>query len=238
MRIGDVELLVVSDGRFKLDGGVLFGVVPGTKLTERQAGNFALERETDLIANLGRLGVTPEDVDIVINTHLHSDHCGGNTRIVAGEPVPTFPRAEYLVQRAEWDDALAPNERTRATYFAENLAPLQERGLVRLLDGPAAVTAEVFCEPAPGHTRGHQAVWIRSRGKAAVCIGDMAQFRVQLERPVWTSAYDTAPLTSLETKKDLLRRAHDEGALVFFVHDDLVAAVERRGDEYRLTPAV
>jgi glyoxylase-like metal-dependent hydrolase (beta-lactamase superfamily II) len=274
MFIGDVEVAVVSDGVFKLDGGVLFGVVPrvlwqrvhgpdelnrlplslnslllrsagrtilietgfGTKLSQRQADNFALQRDTGLTDNLARLGVAPEDVDVIVNTHLHSDHCGGNTRVVNGELLPTFPRAEYWVQRAEWEDALAPNDRTRATYFAENLLPLQERECVKLLDGVTAVTPEVTCEPAPGHTPGHQVVWVRSQGRAAVCIGDMAQFPVQLERPVWTSAYDTAPITSLETKQQLLRRAYAEQALVFFVHHDLIASVEEHDGQYRLIP--
>ncbi|OGO51325.1 MAG: hypothetical protein A2148_10490 [Chloroflexi bacterium RBG_16_68_14] len=175
--------------------------------------------EGNLLAELAALGVRPEEVDIVINSHLHADHCGWNTRRLEDERlVPTFPRARYLIQRGEWEAATHPNERTRATYLEENLLPLAEAGALELIDGERAVTPEVTVIPTPGHTEGHASVVITSGGETAIYIGDMVQHGVQLERTAWVSAFDVLPLVSMETKKRIVERAIRERALVVSVH--------------------
>jgi glyoxylase-like metal-dependent hydrolase (beta-lactamase superfamily II) len=175
--------------------------------------------EGTLLDALAAAGVRPEDVDIVINTHLHADHCGWNTRLSEdGQAAPTFPRAQYLIQRGEWEAAIAPNERTRATYFAENLLPLEEAGVVDLVDGERAVTPEVTIVPTTGHTEDHASVVITSGGATAIYIGDMVQHHVQLERTAWVSSFDLLPLVSMETKKRIVERAIRERALMVSVH--------------------
>jgi glyoxylase-like metal-dependent hydrolase (beta-lactamase superfamily II) len=172
----------------------------------------------NLMVELDGLGVRPEEIDIVINTHLHADHCGWNTRYEGDSLVPTFPKADYLIMREEWEAAIAPNERTRATYLAENLLPLEEYGRLTLIDGETEVTDEVTIVPTPGHTAGHASVVLTSGGETAVYIGDIAQTAVQLERTAWVASFDILPLVSMETKKALLERAIAEGWLIISVH--------------------
>jgi glyoxylase-like metal-dependent hydrolase (beta-lactamase superfamily II) len=175
--------------------------------------------EGTLVDALAAAGVRPEDVDIVINTHLHADHCGWNTRLSeGGRAVPTFPRAQYLIQRGEWEAAIDPNERTRATYLAENLLPLEEAGVLDLVDGERAVTPEITIVPTTGHTEDHASVVITSGGETAIYIGDMVQHHVQLERTAWVSSFDLLPLVSMETKKSMVERAIRERALIVSVH--------------------
>ena len=175
--------------------------------------------EGTLLSALAALGVQPEEVGIVINTHLHADHCGWNTRqLEDGRLAPTFPRARYLIERGEWEAATHPNERTRATYLAENLLPLEEAGVLELIEAELAVTPEVTIIPTPGHTEDHTSVVISSGGETAIYIGDMVQHEVQLERTAWVSAFDLLPLVSMETKKRIVERAIRERALVVSVH--------------------
>lgn len=176
--------------------------------------------EENLLAALASLGVAPEDIDIVINTHLHADHCGWNTRRVGpdGRYAPTFPRATYLIQRGEWEAATHPNERTRATYLPENLLPLEEAGVVELIDGERHVTDDVTIIPTQGHTADHASVVITSGRETAIYIGDMVQTRVQLERTAWVSAFDILPLVSMETKKRIVEEAIERQALIVAVH--------------------
>ena len=188
-----------------------------------------------LLEELAALGVAPDDVDIVINTHLHSDHCGWNTRRVEGELRPTFPNARYIAQAAEWDFATHPNERTRATYLAENLLPVEEAGQLDLVEGETEITSDLTMIETPGHTADHASVVIRDGGETAVYIGDLVQHRVQLERTAWISAFDVLPLVSLETKKTLVRDAIAGNHLIIAVHTPFPGAgrlVEREGRKH------
>ena len=260
MRLGNVNLYIVSDGLAWMDGGGHFGLVPkvlwekvvqadelnripmalsclliesegkkvlvdtgfGDKLSAKERKIWGLVGENRLVGDLQRLGFAPEDIDIVINTHLHSDHCGGNTVLKDGEIVPTFPRAEYWIQRLELADARYPNERTKATYLAENFVPLEERGQLRLLYGDSRVTSEVRCIITRGHTRAHQSVVIESGGETAIYLGDLASWAINMERLAWTSAFDTEPLETIETKRRIRDWALEKHALLIFEHDSQV----------------
>lgn len=272
MRLGAVELFPVCDGRFRMDGGANFGLVPrvlweqvsppdalnrvpmalncllirsegrtilvdtgyGDKLPEKRRDVLALERNPGLPTALAGLGLAVEDIDIVINTHLHADHCGGNTVLVASRLEPTYPRAEYWIQRLEWADALFPNERTRATYLAENLQPIESR--LRLLNGDTRVTSEVRCVITRGHTRAHQSVVIESGGQMAIYLGDLAPFAVHLERLAWIAANDVEPQETLEMKRSLRRLTMERDALLLFEHDPYVVAgrLRQTGEQIRL----
>lgn len=208
----------------------------GSKLNSRQMEIFGMQRERGLVEDLAAHGIGVDDIDIVINTHLHADHCGGNTVLKDGAAVPTFPRAEYWVQSDEWEVALHPNERTRATYLPENLLPIQESGQLKLLRGDVEVTPEVRCILSPGHTHSHQSVVIESQGETAIFVGDIAQYAVQLERLAWVAAFDVEPLVSIETKRRLMNLAVERGAVVISVHQPLMSRVEKPGPNYRLVP--
>jgi glyoxylase-like metal-dependent hydrolase (beta-lactamase superfamily II) len=175
------------------------------------------ERGT-LMTELNALGIRPEEIDVVLNTHLHADHCGWNTRYVDGDLVPTFPNAEYMIVREEWEAAIAPNERTRATYIEENLLPVRDRGRLTLVEGDTRVTDEVTIVPAPGHSAGHCAIVLASAGEKGIYVGDLAQMSVQLERTAWVSAFDILPLVTMETKKRIVDQAIAEGSLIIGVH--------------------
>jgi glyoxylase-like metal-dependent hydrolase (beta-lactamase superfamily II) len=275
MKIGDVELIPLSDGTTWWDGGGSFGLVPrvrwekllppdaqnrvpmalrcllvrtpqatilvdagmGDKVTREMAEqqDFALERPNGwLVDDLARHGVEPLDVDLVILTHLHADHCGSSTRILDGQLVPTFPRAKYWVQQREWDDAHHPNERTRATYLSANFDPLEASGQLCLLNGEAPITRGVRVAVAPGHTAGMQAIVIEppGSGQAVVFLSDLAFFRWHLERLAWVSAYDLDPMTTIETKRRWQRWLAERQAIIVFQHDPQVPVgrlIERDG---------
>ncbi len=206
------SLLVRSGGRLILiETGV--GDKPGTG--RRQSSPVG---EGNLLDGLAALGVRPEAVDIVINTHLHADHCGWNTRVVDGVLRPTFENAEYLVMRDEWQAAMDPDERTRATYLEPNIKPLEAANRLLLLDGETRVTDEVTVLACEGHSAGHASVVLASGGETAVYTGDLVQAAVQLERTAWVSAFDILPLVSMRTKRTLVERAIEERSLLICAH--------------------
>lgn len=206
-------LLIESQGK-----RILVNTGFGPKLLPKMRDIFGIA-ESRLLSSLAELGYAPEDIDIVVNTHLHSDHCGGNTRTEDGIIVPTFPRATYVVQEQEWHDATHPNERTRATYLPENLLPVQEAGQLRLLRGEAPITDEVRCLPTPGHTPGHQCVVVESDGETAIYLSDLASWAVNFEKLAWVTAFDVHPFQTMETKKSIQRWAVETNALLIFEHD-------------------
>jgi glyoxylase-like metal-dependent hydrolase (beta-lactamase superfamily II) len=209
-------LLVRSEGKtILIESGV------GGKPGDRE--NASPAEDGTLLDSLAALDVAPEDIDVVVNTHLHSDHCGWNTSVVEGggdtegESLrPTFPNATYIVSSAEWRDATHPNERTRATYLERNIAPVA--GHLETVDGEHKITEEVRFLPAPGHTEGHGCVVIRSGREWGLYTGDIVQHRVQFERTAWVSGLDILPMVSMETKKQLAERCIEEQALVIMTH--------------------
>ena len=220
MNLGLNCLLLRSQGQtILIESGV------GGKPGDRDSASPA--EEGTLMDGLAGLGVTPEDIDVVVNTHLHSDHCGWNTSLAPGtrhreggdeqeQLVPTFPNARYVISAREWHDGTHPNERTRATYLERNIVPIE--GQLELADDEHAITDEVRLVPAPGHTDGHSTIVVRSGGEWGVYIGDLVQHQVQLERTAWVSGLDTLPLVSMETKRKLVDECIEAEALVMFCH--------------------
>lgn len=210
-------LLIRSQGKTILvDTGL------GDHLSDKQRQIYGLTRPNGgLIQALARLGLSPEAIDIVINTHLHADHSGGNTTCRGGneELIPTFPRAEYWIQRQEWADAAFPNERTRAVYLPENFLPIKEVEQLHLLNGDTQVTSEVRTVITRGHTRAHQSVVIESEGEVALYTGDLATLAVHFERLAWVTAFDVEPLETIETKRRWQRWALERNARIILPHD-------------------
>jgi len=258
VRIGRFEIEIFSDGTFRLDGGMMFGIVPkplwerqiaadalnrvamdmncllirdttsgrvalvetgaGSKLTEKQKRNFGIDDPPALLAQLAARGVRPEDVSLVVNTHLHFDHAGGNTHLAGGALVATFPRASYVFQRTEWQDAIAPNERTRGSYLHDDYAPLDAAGRLELVDGEVELLPGLRVERVQGHTRGTQVVRVTDGRATLLFTSDFLPDRHHLPL-AWASALDLYPLDVLATKKLLIPRAAEEGCLVAFTHD-------------------
>ncbi len=256
MKLGEIEIRLLGDGLFRLDGGAMFGVIPKplwekkTPADARNRAQFAMNillvrsagkwilietgagdkwdskrREIYDVATTNRLpdqlaaaGVPPEKIDIVLNTHLHFDHCGWNTRMHEGRVVPTFPNAEYIVQRGEFEHALAPTDRDRASYLPENILPMKETGQWRLLDGPAEIAPGIEVFVVPGHNANMQCVKITGGGKTVFLPADLVPTVAHLGYP-WIMAYDLYPLTTLENKKKWLPLAAREGWTVIFGHE-------------------
>jgi glyoxylase-like metal-dependent hydrolase (beta-lactamase superfamily II) len=221
-------LLIRSEGKTIL---VETGI--GNKLSSSDQEGWGLSRiGGGLLENLAGLGVGPEKVDIVINTHLHSDHCGGNTQLNGSQYVATFPNAEYWVQRIEWADASHPDARTRGTYLPENFKPLLKEGRLRLLHGDSPVTDQVRCVVTPGHTRGHQSVVLQEGNWQGIFPADMATLAVHFARTSWLTSYDVFPLENLRTKERWQKWAIENQSWIFFVHDTqlpVARLIERDG---------
>jgi glyoxylase-like metal-dependent hydrolase (beta-lactamase superfamily II) len=272
MRFGDLELIPLSDGFFRLDGGAMFGVVPkplwekrapadarnritlglrplvvrgartmiidagiGDKMDAKSADIYGLERSSCLGRSLQDAGIGPADIEIVLATHLHFDHAGGFTsRGSSGDIRPSFPRAQYVVRRGEWEDATHPHERNRASYLSENFAPLTQAGVLQLVDDDATIMPGVKVRRSGGHTMHHQVVMIQSGGRTAVFAADMIPTTAHVDN-AWLMGYDLYPMETLAFKKAFIAEAIEREYLIFFEHDPQVAAGyirERDGKRY------
>jgi glyoxylase-like metal-dependent hydrolase (beta-lactamase superfamily II) len=200
-------------------------------LVDTGVGNKEDEKFRDIygIANAGdptrledairHAGFDPTDVDIVLNTHLHFDHAGGNTCVdEAGDIRVSFPGARHVVQKRELEFALGRNERIRASYIPENFESVTHAGLWDFVEGAAEVTEGVSVVPTPGHTPFHQSVMIESDGEAGCYLADVCPTTAHLPLP-WIMGYDLEPLVTLETKRGLWQRARAENWLLVFEHD-------------------
>ena len=173
---------------------------------------------------LAEKGLSTEEIDTVVNTHLHFDHAGGNTRLdEGGRVLPVFKNARYVVQRREFEDATSPNERNRASYFDRNYLPLYSSGRLELIEGAQEIAPGLTAYPLPGHTAGMQGLFIDSGGSKGLYLADCIPTIHHVPLP-WIMAYDLYPLTTLETKKRVLPAAAKEGWLLFFEHDPDIAA--------------
>lgn len=278
MRFGSIEVDLLCDGTFRLDGGAMFGVVPRTlwqkkvptdahhrillglhPLLIRTAGRvilvdtgigrkesgkftevFAVGGETDVVQSLASFGLRPDDVDTVVCTHLHFDHAGGGThREEDGRVVPTFPKARYLVQRVELEDAIHATSRSRASYFPENWEPLREHGVLELVDGEFEVAPGVTTVLMKGHIRALQGVHVASGGAQAFYSADTIPTLAHVSLP-WVMGYDLYPLDTLACKASILPRMADEEWVLFFEHDPRVGAakIRREGRDFVAEPVL
>lgn len=172
-----------------------------------------------LMQGLEATGVRPEEVDIVVNSHLHFDHCGWNTRLEeSGAVVPTFPNARYFAHRGEVEHGHLQLERDRVSYISENYDPLVESGQMTLVDGDQEIVPGISVEMFPGHTAQLMAVHVDSGGKRASYVSDLVPTSAHLE-PAWVLGYDLYPLTCIEERKRLYQRAIPEKWLLLFTHD-------------------
>ncbi len=205
----------------------------GSKLTDKERARFATEEGAPLLASLGKAGVSPEDIDLVLLTHLHFDHAGGATSLDAqGRVVPTFPRARYLVQRQEWAAASAGYPELRAAYNLPDFAPLQAAGLLQLLDGNVEIVPGLRAWVTGGHTEGHQVFVLESAGQGAIYLGDLCPTFHHLPT-LWCMAYDLELLKLRRIKPEVLGLIADRGWWALADHDPTQAAARLRRDDKR-----
>ena len=276
--IGDIEVIRLLDGTFRVDGGAMFGVVPktlwakravpdrenritlalncflirtpettllldtgvGPDVDRRYVDFYSFERDPGLFGALAELRLGPEDIDIIVNSHLHFDHCGGNTlRTAEGRWVPAFPKARYVVQRGEWQQALHPVERDKPSYLPARLKPLGESKTLSLLDGDALVAPGIEAVLVPGHTAFHQGVMVVSGGQTFFYLGDSVPTVAHIDLP-YIMSYDLYPVDTFNNKKALLAQAAEEGWIVAFSHDisHPFGTLRRSGKHLDFVPAV
>ena len=233
-------LIEHPDGLVLLDTGAgnkedakfieIYGMELQADVPEQRADETALE------AGIRAAGFTPEDVKVVINTHLHFDHAGGNTRRnAAGQIVPTFLNATYVVQAGEYEWATNTNERTSASYFAPNYLPLKTTGQLQLIENDVEIVRGIFARKTPGHVPHHQSLLIDGGSERALFLGDVIPTVNHVPLP-WIMGYDVEPLRTLESKRALLRDAAQEQWLLIFEHDASnawgVVAADAKGYAY------
>jgi methylmalonyl-CoA epimerase len=275
--LGDLELISLSDGFFRLDGGAMFGVVPKalwaqqappddrnrilmamrplivrgvrTMLIDAGLGDkddakfhdlYGVDRSRNLDHALAEAGLTADNIDIVLASHLHFDHAGGFTvRDASGRIRPKFPRAQYVIRRGEWEDATHPHERNRASYIADNFVPLADAGVLQLVDDDQTIMPGVRVQRTGGHCMHHQMVLIESRGKTAAFVADLIPTTAHLSAP-WIMGYDLYPMDTLSAKKAFLKEAVEKSILVFFEHDPAVPAgyIREENGKRRVVPAL
>jgi glyoxylase-like metal-dependent hydrolase (beta-lactamase superfamily II) len=237
-----------ADGQNRLDAGlnsllvrtgkqnVLIETGIGNKLPDKLVQIY--KQPAKLLDNLHAAGVAPEDIDIVINTHLHFDHCGWNTVRRGDQVVPTFPKAKYYAQRGEWEHGRLQLERDAVSYMSPNYDPLIESGQMVLLDGDQEISPGVSVRVFRGHTANMQAVIIESgegkEKKKACYISDLIPTSAHLDL-TWVMAFDLFPLETIESRKKYYAWAIPERWLTVFTHDDLMPwGYVERGERGRL----
>lgn len=197
------------------DKNVLIETGIGNKLSDKMIAIYG--QPAALLDRLSAIGVSLDDIDIVINSHLHFDHCGWNTIHHNGSIAATFPKATYYVQEGEWKHA-HQGQRDSVSYLHENYDPLVESGRMKLLKGNQEIVPGISVEVFPGHTRDMQAIIIRSGGKTACYISDLIPTSVHLEVN-WVMSFDLYPLETIESRKRYYARALPEKWLTMFTHD-------------------
>ena len=209
-------LLIRKAGR-----NILVDTGYGDKMTDRDRGIYGMSGST-ILGSLSDRGVSAEDIDLVILTHLHFDHAGGATsKDDEGGVVPAFPNAQYLVQKGEWEDALNDYGTMKTTYRPENYRPLMDAGVLTLLDGDTEVEDGIRVEVTGGHTRHHQLVKVSDGGVGgikAAYAGDILPMTTHIRAP-YNMAYDLFPYDTMVAKMRLLRQAADEGWIIVLDHD-------------------
>jgi glyoxylase-like metal-dependent hydrolase (beta-lactamase superfamily II) len=188
----------------------------GNKLPERLVKIFG--QPAQLLDNLAAAGISPEHIDIVINTHLHFDHCGWNTVRRGDQVVPTFPKAKYYAPEGEWQHGRLQLERDAISYMSDNYDPLIKSGQMELLTGNQEIVPGISVKVFPGHTRTMQAVIIKSGGQTACYISDLIPTSAHIDL-TWGMAFDLFPLETIESKKRYYAPAIPEKWLTTFTHD-------------------
>ena len=206
----------------------------GDKMDEKSADIYGFDRRENLDRTMAAAGIGAGDIEVVLASHLHFDHAGGFTaRDASGSVRPRFPNARYLVNAGEWNDAMHPHERNRASYFAENYVPLREAGVLDLTADNQAVAPGIRVQRTGGHTRFHQIIYIESAGQTAVFAADLLPTTAHVDVP-WIMAYDLYPMETLEFKRAFVQEAIEREYIVFFEHDPAVAAGIIRQKDRRL----
>ena len=212
----DIGLVLIDNGAGNKESDKFHDIYAVENRSTSEPGRTRLED------GLAALGFTPADVALVIDTHLHFDHAGGNTRKVGAGVELTFPKARYVVQKGEYHYATHTNERTAGSYFPHNFVPVHEAGRFDFVEGEKEIAKGLTLVPTPGHTPHHQGVLIDGGNDRAFFLADLAPTVFHIPLP-WIMGYDVEPLRTLESRKAIYKRAAEENWLLVFEHDATTA---------------
>jgi len=256
LRIGDFQIFSFVEGRFHLDGGAMFGIVPkimwekylspndknlvpldcnllliktkgknilvdsgmGDVFNDRERKIYAAYNPSNLEVGLLGYGVKPEEIDLVILSHLHADHSCGTIKKENEREIPRFKNAKLVVQKTEWEDAIHPDERTAAGYLTNHLSVLGEHKVLELVDGEAEILPGLRVVKTAGHTEGHQGIEISGNGLKLVYYGDIVPTSYHL-RPHYVASLDLYPRQTMKVKKQLIPQVVENGWYIAFDHD-------------------
>lgn len=211
-----MRCLLIVDGnrRTLIDCGM------GNKQSEKFLSNYYLNGEASLESSLAKAGFVFDDITDVILTHLHFDHCGGAVSWNHDKTayVPTFRNATYHTSRQQWDWAMNPNNREKASFLKENFVPLQEYDQLHLIETSTGLSPNIRIELFHGHTDGQVIPFINFHGKTIVYMADLLPAVAHIPLP-YVMSYDTRPLITMQEKEDFLKRASGENYILFFEHD-------------------
>jgi glyoxylase-like metal-dependent hydrolase (beta-lactamase superfamily II) len=215
-----MRVLLIRDRR----RNILVDVGIGTKLSSKLVDIFRVDHEKfNLQASLRNFSLTTQDITDVVLTHLHFDHAGGSTENRNGEVLPTFPKARYYVQQAQWNLAVNPTDKDRGSFMSEDFVPLRDHGVLEFLEGEGEIFPGVSLHVVNGHTDAQQLVRITGDGKSLLYCCDLVPTAGHLPFP-YVMAYDLRPLVTVEEKKKILGQAYEEGTILLFEHDPFVEA--------------
>lgn len=226
--------LLIDTGRER----ILVETGVGTQLTGKLREHYSVETKPGLVSSIQNLGYSVEDIHYVINTHLHFDHCGGNTtKNIEGKFVPTFPNATYVIQKCEWENALNPASRDKPSYLSQFFLPLRKQGQLRLVEGDTLVTEGVEVILTPGHTACHQCVKIQSQKNTLFFLGDLVPTSVHVGL-FYIASYDLYPVETLENKTRYFEQAIEGDWIVAMNHDPdhYFGRIIRQNGKYKFDP--
>ncbi len=197
---------------------MLFDAGLGDTLSDREKKVYNTDGVSHLEAGLKKLGLTPDDIDVVILTHLHTDHCGGVVKRVDGEYIPRFKNARYIISRDEWEAAIHPDERTSAVYISSRLLPLEQAGLVSFIDEDTELFPGIRAVSTGGHTEDHFALELESEGHQVFYYADIFPSQHHMRVP-FVPATDLVPRESMAAKREALKRIVNHDVIMAFDHD-------------------
>lgn len=213
-------ILISYEGRHYLIDASL-----GTdKLDAKQRRNLGVLTETRLLESLAELGLTGEDIDVVLMTHMHNDHAGGLSHLKDGQIVPSFPKATIYVSQIEWDEVRNPNPRTRGTYLKDNWEPIAHQ-VVTFEEEVVLCDGQIELRRTGGHSQGHSIVLLHQRGETMIHMADLLLTHAH-RNPLWVGAVDDYPMDSIAAKTYWMNKAYEEGYKFFFYHDPFYAVLQ------------
>lgn len=205
-------LVKTPDSLLLLESGL------GNKLTDKQRKMFRIRAEWEILQDLSALGIKRQDIDTILLTHYDWDHSSGIVMQEGPGLTLTFPRAQHILQKTEWEDVLHANARSMHTYWPINIETLQKSNNLVMVDGEAEIVQGISVALTGGHTRGHQIVMLESEGQKAVYLGDLLPTHAHFN-PLWVTAYDNFPLDSIRMKEQYITHYVKEGAWFLFYQD-------------------